>query len=81
MPTVSVILPTYNRAHLLGRAIKSVLDQTYNDFEIIVIDDALTDNTEEVIKKFQTKDKRIKYIKHEKNKGGNYARNTKNLFG
>jgi len=73
-PTVSVIIPTYNRAHLVGRAIKSVLDQTYQDFELIVIDDASTDNTEEVVKSFN--DERIKYLKHDENKGGAAARNT-----
>jgi len=73
-PTVSVIIPTYNRAHLVGRAIKSVLNQTYQDFELIIVDDGSTDNTEKVIKRFD--DKRIRYIKHEKNKGGAAARNT-----
>lgn len=75
-PRVSVIIPTYNRSHLIGRAIQSVLNQIYQDFEIIVVDDGSTDNTEEVIKKFQKQDKRIKYICHEKNKGGSAARNT-----
>lgn len=76
IPKVSVIIPTYNRAHLIGRAIKSVLNQTYQDFEIIVVDDGSTDSTEEVIKEFQKKDKRIKYVKHKKNKGEGAARNT-----
>ena len=75
-PTVSVIIPTYNRAYLLGRAIKSVLNQTYQDFEIIVIDDNSTDNTEKVIKEFQEKDKRVRYIQHKKNKGASATRNT-----
>jgi len=73
-PTVSVIIPTYNRAHLVGRAIQSVLEQTYQDFELIVVDDGSTDNTKEVVKGFN--DKRIKYILHEKNKGATAARNT-----
>lgn len=73
-PTVSVIIPTYNRAHLLGRPIQSVLDQTYQDFEIIVVDDASVDKTEEVVKSFA--DDRINYIQHQKNKGGSSARNT-----
>ena len=75
-PKVSVIIPTYNRAHLIGRAIKSVLSQTYEDFELIIVDDSSTDNTEDIIRQFQEKDKRIKYIKHEKNRGGSAARNT-----
>lgn len=75
-PTVSVIIPTYNRAHLIGRAIQSVLNQTYKDFEVIIVDDGSTDNTEDIIKEFQKKDKRIKYIRHDKNKGGSAARNT-----
>ena len=73
-PMVSVIIPTFNRAHLIGRAIKSVLNQTYQDFEIIVIDDGSTDNTGEIIRSFT--DKRIKYIKkYKKNKGISVARN------
>jgi len=73
-PTVSVIVPTYNRAHLLGRAIKSVLDQTYQDFELIIVDDASTDNTKEVVKCLD--DPRIRYVRHEENRGGAAARNT-----
>lgn len=73
-PKVSVVIPTYNRAHLISRAIKSVLDQTYKDLEIIVVDDGSTDNTEKIIKSFQ--DGRIRYIQHNKNKGASAARNT-----
>lgn len=75
-PTVSVIIPTYNRAYLIGKAIKSVLNQSYQDFELIVIDDASTDSTEDKIKEYQKKNNRIKYIKHMKNKGSSAARNT-----
>jgi glycosyltransferase involved in cell wall biosynthesis len=74
MSKVSVIIPTYNRAHLIRRAIQSVLNQTYQDFEIIVVDDGSTDNTEEVVKSFN--DARISYIRHENNKGEAAARNT-----
>ena len=74
-PTVSIIIPTYNRAHLVGRAIESVLNQTYQDFEIIVVDDDSTDNTQKVVNEFQKKDKRIKYIKMNVNKGSAAARN------
>lgn len=72
--TVSVIIPTYNRGHLVGRAILSVLDQTYQDFEIIVVDDGSKDYTEEVVKSFN--DPRICYIRHTRNLGGSAARNT-----
>jgi len=75
-PTVSVIIPTYNRAHLVGRAIQSVLNQTYQDFEVIIVDDGSTDNTEEIIKEFQKNNKRIRCIKHKQNVGGSAARNT-----
>lgn len=58
---ISVIVPTYNRADLISETIESILNQTYKNFELIIVDDGSTDNTEEVIRKF--KDSRIKYIK------------------
>jgi glycosyltransferase involved in cell wall biosynthesis len=61
---ISVITPTYNRAIMVQATIKSVLNQTYNDWELIVIDDGSTDNTEEVVKNFLG-DPRIKYFKKE----------------
>ena len=74
MPTVSVIIPTYNRAHLLGRAIRSVLAQTLQDWELLVVDDASTDDTEIVARAFG--DSRIHYVRHQVNKGAPAARNT-----
>jgi len=74
-PTVSVIIPTYNRAHLVGRAIRSVLSQTCQDFEIIVVDDGSTDDTEKVVSSFN--DSRIRYFRHQTSSGGpTAARNT-----
>jgi len=73
-PTVSVIIPTYNRANLIEKAIKSALKQTYKDFEIIVVDDGSIDNTEEIVKDFT--DFRIHYICHKHNQGVSAARNT-----
>lgn len=74
IPSVSVIIPTFNRSSLLNRSISSVLDQTYQDFEIIVVDDASSDNTENVVRSLV--DPRIRYIKHDTNRGGSAARNT-----
>ncbi|MFH1127766.1 MAG: glycosyltransferase [archaeon] len=74
MPKVSVIIPTYNRAELLSSAITSVLNQTFQDFEIIIVDDASKDNTQEVISKFNNR--KIKYLYHETNRGEAGARNT-----
>ena len=74
MPKVSVILPTYNRASLIGRAIKSILNQTFNDFELLIIDDGSVDDTEKVVKTFA--DTKVTYKKHEENKGAAAARNT-----
>ncbi|RLF83553.1 glycosyl transferase, partial [Thermococci archaeon] len=73
-PTVSVIIPTYNRANLLKRAIASVLNQTFTDFELIVVDDASPDNTPEVVRSIN--DGRIRYVRLKKNSGGPVARNT-----
>lgn len=70
---VSIVLPTYNRAHILGRAIESVLCQTYPYFELIIVDDGSTDNTERVVLNYQ--DSRIRYYKLKENGGQAAARN------
>ena len=74
MPKVSVIIPTYNRAELLPLAIKSALNQTFNDIEIIVSDDKSTDDTREVVRSFA--DERIKYVLNKGKKGPSATRNT-----
>ncbi len=73
-PSVSVVIPTYNRAHTLGRAIGSVLCQVFQDFEIIVVDDGSTDGTRAIVNGFG--DRRIRYAHHERNRGAAAARNT-----
>ena len=71
---VSIILPTLNRAKLLPRSIQSVLDQTFTDFELIIVDDGSTDQTAQVVESFG--DPRLKYIKHDEPRGAAAARNT-----
>ena len=70
---VSVIIPTYNRARYVGRAISSVLYQDWDEYEIIVVDDGSTDNTKEILSLFGN---RIICISHPYNKGVSAARNT-----
>jgi glycosyltransferase involved in cell wall biosynthesis len=70
---VSVIIPAYNQGNFLSRSIQSVLDQSYTQFEIIVVDDGSTDNTYDIVKNFV--DPRIGYI-YQDNKGLSGARNT-----
>lgn len=70
---VSVILPTYNRAHCLGRAIQSVLSQTHEKLELLIIDDGSTDDTESLVRSYT--DRRIKYFRFEENGGQSKARN------
>ena len=73
-PTVSVFLPTYNRAYIVKKAIESILNQTFKDFELLVVDDASTDNTKEIVDSFD--DSRIRYIRKPENKGLTAGHNT-----
>ena len=73
-PKVSVIIPTYNRAGLLPRAVNSVLAQTYRDYEIIIVDDCSTDDTQDVIRRFA--DAHVRAFRHSENSTGANARNT-----
>jgi len=66
-PTVSVVIPTYNRAGTLKRALQSVIDQTYQALEIIVVDDGSTDGTAEVVA--ACADARLKHVRHQRNLG------------
>ncbi|KQB44217.1 Glycosyl transferase 2 family protein [Flavobacterium daejeonense] len=76
-PLVSIIIPTFNRAHLIGETLDSVLAQTYENWECIIVDDGSTDNTAEVISVYIQKDSRFQYHHRPANRlpGGNAARN------
>lgn len=73
-PLVSVIIPTYNRASTLLRAVRSVLNQTCQNLEVIIVDDGSTDNTVGVVEDIGCD--KVRYVKHNVNKGGAAARNT-----
>ena len=72
--SVSVVLPTYNRAAVLGRAVESVLAQTWPDFELVVVDDGSTDDTAVLLQSYN--DTRLRIIQHQRNRGIAAARNT-----
>ncbi|MBF7090625.1 glycosyltransferase [Flavobacterium sp. ALJ2] len=74
LPLVSVIMPCYNQGEFIEDAINSLLLQTYNNWECIIVNDGSSDNTDEIAKKWCSKDIRIKYFKNE-NKGVSNARN------
>ncbi|MFZ2282380.1 MAG: glycosyltransferase family 2 protein [Lutibacter sp.] len=73
-PLVSIIVPCFNQAQYMDEALQSVLDQTYINWECIVVNDGSPDNTEEVAKKWVAKDNRFKYL-HQENSGVSFARN------
>ncbi len=72
-PQISVIMITYNMGKYIDESIKSILDQSFEDFELLILDDSSTDNTGEIVEKFS--DERIKYHRAEKNQGIPYMRN------
>lgn len=72
----SVVMPAYNSEKYIAEAIESVIKQTYTNWELLIINDCSTDNTEEIIKSYLQKDTRIKLIKQKENQGVANARNT-----
>jgi len=72
---VTIIIPTYNRASVIGRSIESALKQTYQNFEILIIDDGSTDETLDVVTPF-LQNPQVRYLRHEQNRGHQAARNT-----
>lgn len=75
IPKVSIMITTYNREKFIHEAIDSALAQTFTDYEILIIDDASTDGTEEIVKKYIEKNPKIKYIRNEQNIGIARTRN------
>jgi glycosyltransferase involved in cell wall biosynthesis len=73
---ISVIIPTYNRAHLISETLDSILAQTYTNWECVVVDDGSTDNTNEVLTRYLKKDDRFRYLINDRTKGAQGARNT-----
>jgi glycosyltransferase involved in cell wall biosynthesis len=74
-PRVSVLIPTYNRADYLALAVRSVLSQSFEDFELLILDDASTDHSPQIIQELQ-QDPRVLYVKHPINVGINANRNS-----
>jgi glycosyltransferase involved in cell wall biosynthesis len=72
MPKVSIIIPSHNRAKLIGRALESVFQQTYKDYEVVVVDDASTDNTQEILASYGDK---IRHFRQPQKSGSAGARN------
>lgn len=79
-PKISIITPIYNRANYILRFLRSVQNQFYDDIEIILVDDFSTDNSVNLIEKYQKEDERIILLKHKKNKGTLITRNEGVLF-
>lgn len=73
---ISIIIPTYNREKIIHRALDSILNQSYTNWECIVVDDGSSDNTEKVVMKYNEIDSRFRYIKNTRSKGAPGARNT-----
>jgi glycosyltransferase involved in cell wall biosynthesis len=77
IPLISIIIPTFNRAHIIGETLDSIIAQSYTDWECIIVDDGSTDDTEVVIAEYINNDSRFKFYKRPKHreKGPNSCRN------
>ncbi|WP_075809308.1 glycosyltransferase family 2 protein [Paraclostridium sordellii] len=73
---VSIIMPTFNSGKYIEKSIESVIYQSYREWELIIVDDNSSDNTEEIVNRYRLIDNRIKYLKFNSNKGAAVARNT-----
>src|SRR5690554_6032761 len=77
MLLISVVIPTYNRVHVLPRAIDSVIAQTYPHWELLIVDDGSDDGTEELVAQYMNREPRIKFLERpsDRLRGGNACRN------
>ncbi|WP_085506203.1 glycosyltransferase family 2 protein [Thalassobacillus devorans] len=75
-PLVSVITPAYNAERFIGETIQSVIDQTFTDWEMVIVDDRSQDRTVEIVEEYRRKDPRIRLVVLEENSGSAVARNT-----
>ena len=75
MPAVSVVMPVYNREKYVAEAIESILEQTFSDFELIIVDDGSEDRSPEIIREYVGRDDRVRSLRQERNMGVSYARN------
>jgi len=73
-PLISIIIPTFNRASMLKESIKSVENQRYSNYEIIIVDDCSSDSTEKVVKQYIIKNSKISYFRNKNNYGAGYSR-------
>ena len=74
-PKISVIIPNHNRSKFVGQAIESVLNQSFADFELIIDDDASSDDSVAIIERYEKKDNRIHLVRSSKRLGSSGARN------
>lgn len=72
---VSIVMPSWNTAKYIGESIKSVINQTYQNWELLIVDDCSTDNTDEVVESFLKQDSRIRYFRNTHNSGAAVTRN------
>lgn len=73
---ISIVIPSYNRAYIISRALDSISGQTYTDWECLVVDDYSSDNTEQIVNSYSEKDSRFRFLRNNRTKGAQGARNT-----
>ncbi|TXJ00169.1 MAG: glycosyltransferase family 2 protein [Neisseriales bacterium] len=74
-PIISVVMPVYNAEKYITEAVESILNQTYSDFEFIIIDDCSTDSSYQILQKYAEKDKRIRIFRNDTNRKQAYTKN------